>query len=133
MPTVTNELGTIDVFVNLVSNEILEFEKKKKRNVHNLTKKEMEGLRELERDNERIIKPSEKEDTTYEKFDHNPTDQYHRELKELVMEAYRKKVINADERDFLIPTYPTTAMFYCLPKIHKGVASPPVREAMPQR
>ncbi|CAJ0944101.1 unnamed protein product [Ranitomeya imitator] len=142
MPPVTNDLGTVDVFVNLVSKEIMELEKREKKHFHNLTKAEMISLRELESDHERIIKPSDKGgnvvvldviqykqmcysllnmDTGYEKLGSNPTTLYHRELKDLVMGAFEKKVIDINERDYLIPSHPVVATFYCLPKVHKGI------------
>ncbi|CAJ0951695.1 unnamed protein product, partial [Ranitomeya imitator] len=110
MPPPTNDLSAVDVFVNLVTNEIMQLDKIKKRSVHNFTKAEMKSLCELEKDHDRIIKPSDKggnvvvmdvpqykemcyallnADMGYERLKGNPTEVYHKELKELPYVMYR--------------------------------------------
>uniref|UniRef100_A0A8C5N1Y7 Reverse transcriptase domain-containing protein n=1 Tax=Leptobrachium leishanense TaxID=445787 RepID=A0A8C5N1Y7_9ANUR len=144
------EFGNVDLFCRLVCNDI------DKLNVHdvlashtdNLNSGERKALSDLEKDNDLVIKQSDKggnvvlmtvmnykkmvmtvlnDESTYEKLTCDPTMAYLTQLRLLVNSAFDNLVISKTEREFLTPHNPTVATFYCIPKIHKDSHDPPGR------
>ncbi|CAN2391269.1 hypothetical protein PRIEUP_LOCUS1308, partial [Pristimantis euphronides] len=63
----------------------------------------------------------------YLKLPNDPTNDYLKELYELLEWGFEIGVISKKERDFLKSKFPTMAFFYFLPKIHKNLENPPGR------
>lgn len=96
----------------------------------------------LEKDKNIVIKPSDKggnvvvldhkdclhmrlrllgDTSCYEVLTKDPTADYKDVLIEILGEAKRENLINAEEFDFLLPKFPRIATLYSLPKIRKGM------------
>ncbi|CAJ0945100.1 unnamed protein product [Ranitomeya imitator] len=107
----------------------------------NLTAKEREALDTLRKNDQLIIKPSDKggnlvlmdhpeyrtmcttilqDRTTYEVLEGNPLEDFKSELRLILEEAISHKLISPSEFDFMLPKCPLVATFYTLPKVHKG-------------
>ncbi|CAJ0945806.1 unnamed protein product [Ranitomeya imitator] len=142
MPPTTTEVNSIDVFVNLVTEELLRVPKYVHMRSRNLSREEMLSLNNLEKDQSITIKPSDKGgnivvmDTSeyrslcmsllgdasgYEVLPQNPSNTIMNELRSMVNEGFKMGVIDKNEKEFLTPLHPVMATFYCLPKVHKGI------------
>jgi hypothetical protein len=55
----------------------------------------------------------------YRKLNHNPTEQYNKEINTIINQACQNNVINTKTKTHLITKFPRTPNFYLLPKIHK--------------
>lgn len=109
----------------------------------NHSEEEWAALKNLEKDHQITIKPSDKggnivvmdtdayismcekllrDKTTYEILSSDPTVQYKEELKTILVQAKNDQLISPAEMDFMLPTYPIRACFYALPKLHKGTS-----------
>eukprot|EP00079_Xenopus_tropicalis_P034390 XP_017948161.1 PREDICTED: uncharacterized protein LOC108646244 [Xenopus tropicalis] len=114
----------------------------------NLTLKEKQALKSLERDENIVIRKADKggqivildrndyfkeahrqlsDSTTYKLLEKNPTASFQQELDILVQEALMFKVIDDKLASFFKIENPKTAIFHYLPKVHKKERPPPGR------
>uniref|UniRef100_A0A8C5Q3U3 Reverse transcriptase domain-containing protein n=1 Tax=Leptobrachium leishanense TaxID=445787 RepID=A0A8C5Q3U3_9ANUR len=142
---------------SMLSNEINAFEQvvlkeieglKWSKNSSNLTKREYLALKELNQDNDIIIKPADKggglvimtkqfyeeealrilkDERTYQTLNHDPTLRMKKLFTEYLNEGRDMGILNNKEYEYLTPEYPIMPIFYFLPKIHKNVEKPPGR------
>lgn len=141
----------IETYLNLVKNDlnILRFEDEHRPLVQpNLTRVEIDALKELTENRKITIKPADKgggivimditayiqeahrqlNDTeVYFKLSNDPKSEFEGELLRLVDQAYKNDVIDDKRKDFLIVQNPITLILYLLPKIHKTLINPPGR------
>ncbi|CAH2292869.1 Hypothetical predicted protein [Pelobates cultripes] len=115
----------------------------------NLTVQQRKALKELNTDQNIIIKSSDnggnvvimdrehfiemcmehlKDSSAYRKLSNDPTTLYLSELKHILDSALENDIITSEEYKFILPHLtPTIATLYCLPKIHKNMNNPPGR------
>ncbi|CAJ0932522.1 unnamed protein product [Ranitomeya imitator] len=141
MPPPMGDIGSVDIFLNLVTEDIMKLSGSKHRSPYNLTKNEISCLRNLENDTNIVIKPSDKGGNVvvmnsidyrllcltllerrdeYQPLRTNPLTKFSNELKGIIEQGFADGILGREERDFLLPKYPVLPTFYCLPKIHKG-------------
>uniref|UniRef100_A0A8C5QQL5 Reverse transcriptase domain-containing protein n=1 Tax=Leptobrachium leishanense TaxID=445787 RepID=A0A8C5QQL5_9ANUR len=144
------EYSNIETFCTLVCQEI---EKLDEHSVnasvpHNITKIELQALKNLGDDKEIVIKKADKggnivvlsieqyrkmvltileDSTTYSVLTCNPTMRFSSELMSILTDARGSGVITDKEYDFMKPISPMLATFYALPKIHKKIQPSPGR------
>ncbi|CAJ0952335.1 unnamed protein product [Ranitomeya imitator] len=140
MPPSMGDLGSIDIFLNLVTEDIMKLSENKRRGRFNLSRSEMACLCKLEKDHSITIKPSDKGGNVvimntadyrtmclsllnrkdeYRVLSHNPMGSFLSELSAIVEGACVDGVVEKEE-EYLVPKNPVIPTFYCLPKIHKG-------------
>ncbi|CAH2246411.1 Hypothetical predicted protein [Pelobates cultripes] len=65
--------------------------------------------------------------SSYQPMDGNPIQRLQTELQTLNRAAMDKGIITEGEYKYMFKKYPTTPVFYTLPKIHKNLQTPPGR------
>jgi hypothetical protein len=114
----------------------------------NITKGESLALHNLMNDDSIVIKIADKgaatviqdridylkegykqlsDDKAYKILDKDPTEDFRREINNLIEEIYQSGEIDERVRDYLIEPTSKAARLYFLPKIHKGISPPPGR------
>uniref|UniRef100_A0A8C5N1S5 Reverse transcriptase domain-containing protein n=1 Tax=Leptobrachium leishanense TaxID=445787 RepID=A0A8C5N1S5_9ANUR len=144
------EFGNLEMFCNLVCAEIDQLNDSDvlMSISDNLTHVERKSLKELESDKSLIIKQSDKggnvvlmsidfyermiynilDDTdTYARLPKDPTIHFSRQLKDLICLSFEQSLITKSQYEFLLPSSPTIATFYGIPKTHKNINEPPGR------
>ncbi|CAN2389486.1 hypothetical protein PRIEUP_LOCUS5899, partial [Pristimantis euphronides] len=144
--------SNIDTFYSMVMTEFTNlFQKKKYDNPnrhYNLSSSQWQALRDLASNPDIVIRSADKgggivimdsfyyhqeslnilgDSNYYLKLPNDPTNDYLKELYELLEWGFEIGVISKKERDFLKSKFPTMAFFYFLPKIHKNLENPPGR------
>ena len=67
------------------------------------------------------------DDKAYKILERDPTEDFRREINNLIEEIYQSDEIDERARDYLIEPTSKAARLYFLPKIHKGLSPPPGR------
>jgi hypothetical protein len=114
----------------------------------NLTPGERQALKDLTNNVNIIVKPADKGNATviqnridylregyrqlsdegaYKALDTDPTEDYRKEIWNLVEDMYQNGEIDQRVRDFLMDPVCKASRFYLLPKIHKGITPTPGR------
>uniref|UniRef100_A0A8C5QHV8 Uncharacterized protein n=1 Tax=Leptobrachium leishanense TaxID=445787 RepID=A0A8C5QHV8_9ANUR len=140
----------IDTFDQMVQRDIRKLEKKRRytNRPSNLTKEENEGLKQLSKDTNLIIKPADKggglvilnqeqyhlescrllnDAKTYFKVGNDPTEQIKQIFLEYLQRGKDSGILNEHEYQYLKINHPRIPVFYHLPKIHKNCQHPPGR------
>uniref|UniRef100_A0A8C5M9D4 Reverse transcriptase domain-containing protein n=1 Tax=Leptobrachium leishanense TaxID=445787 RepID=A0A8C5M9D4_9ANUR len=139
----------IDTFDQMIQRDIRKLEKNTRHTKpSNLTKEEYEGLKQIKRDTNLIIKPADKgggvvilnkeqyhqetcrllnDPVTYKKLGGNPTESIKQKFYEYLQRGKDIGVINDDEYRYLKINYPRIPVLYHLPKVHKDINHPPGR------
>ena len=115
---------------------------------NNLTPNERKALKELCNNKDIIIKPADKGSAVvimqredylregyrqlsdpkfYRKLDHEPTADFHQEIKVFLEDMYQNTEIDISVQEYLLEDTHRTSQLYLLPKIHKNVLPPPGR------
>ncbi|XP_075684194.1 uncharacterized protein LOC142652437 [Rhinoderma darwinii] len=135
-----NDNTPIDVFVKVVEDQLRLLDRSRPSGF-NTTQDEMVALRSLKGDDTIIIKPSDKggnvvvmdrtrysmmcyqilnDHQCYKVLESDPSMSFRNQLKCILSSAKCLSLISEKEMAFMLPDFPQTATFYCLPKIHKG-------------
>uniref|UniRef100_A0A8C5LZK0 Reverse transcriptase n=1 Tax=Leptobrachium leishanense TaxID=445787 RepID=A0A8C5LZK0_9ANUR len=139
----------IDTFDQMIQRDIRKLDKK---NTYtkptNLTTGEFEGLKQLEKDTNLIIKPADKGGAivilnkeqynqeanrllddlhTYTKLGRDPTERIKNIFHEYLQRGKDSDIINDNEYRYLKINFPRIPVFYYLPKVHKNKEQPPGR------
>jgi hypothetical protein len=114
----------------------------------NITKGEGQALNNLMNNDQIVIKMADKGSATvvlnridylregykqlsdtkaYKVLDHDPTEEFRREINNVIEDMYQSGELDQRVRDYLIEPTSKVARLYFLPKIHKGITPPPGR------
>jgi hypothetical protein len=142
--------GPLNLEAMILSNErgLLDRKEGKPPNRRNFTKGEGQALRNLVNNDQIVIKPADKGAATviqnrmdylregyrqlsdvnaYQALDHDPTEEFRREINNQIEDIYQSGEIDERVRNYLIEPTSKAARLYFLPKIHKGTLPPPGR------
>ncbi|XP_077116947.1 uncharacterized protein LOC143773356 [Ranitomeya variabilis] len=136
-------------FDRLVTNDIRKLKRARSRfNPGNLTNAEKKAIKDLQNNNNIIIRPADKgggivildrvtyheesirllsDTTTYKKLISDPTLQFSHKLKSLCLKGQSLGILNKKEFSFVLNKDPSLAIFYHIPKMHKSTTCPPGR------
>ena len=130
---------TLDTYINVITNQILQFEPKKTRK-SNITEQECLALKSLTLNQDIVIKPADKggaivvlnttdyineglrqliNKTFYRKLGRNPIPKISADINSFLNFIKERKLLTATHLQFLTVKNPRTPIFYMLPKIHK--------------
>ncbi|XP_075187500.1 uncharacterized protein LOC142258789 [Anomaloglossus baeobatrachus] len=137
-----SDTTSVDIFLTLVERDLRKIPSKNRGMGSNLSEEEWTALEKLERDQNLIIKPSDKggnlvimdhkrylemcnailnDKDTYEIIPGDPTQEYLETLSQILEAAREEGILSLNEYKFLKPNFPITPTFYSLPKVHKGL------------
>lgn len=130
----------LETFVNSVESDITSHKPSKPRH-DNLSRSERNTLHSLQQRSDIVIKPADKgsavvvmdrdhyiseaerqlnDSTYYKRLDHDPTDQFAKQVFKAVEEMSDNSYITEKNMSYLIADQPKAGRFYLLPKIHKA-------------
>ncbi|CAJ0929381.1 unnamed protein product, partial [Ranitomeya imitator] len=133
----------IDIFLRVVEDDLKKIGRLNGDTSPNLNSEEWEALEKLEKNDQIIVKSSDKggnlvildhqryvgmcrsildDRETYGVLENDPTDRFIGSLMTILDIGLRDKLISYNEYKFLVPRTPTIPTFYALPKVHKGLS-----------
>lgn len=139
---------TILTFSQLVEKDLAELNRASAPRTKNMTKLEINALRELESRRDILIRPADKggavvvmstvnyecsilklldDEKQYKHLPSNPMCEIKKMIDDFIDNSSKKGWITEKERAFLMKDYPICPVFYGLPKIHKRLIDPPLR------